>query len=190
MKKELEPVWTKEAIGAEIIKWLPHDAQYCYILVTLAVQKKCITEEEAVIVKKELDTYYADTISVAKNKNKYMMATFEKIGFIYTRVLWELIAQFPKHIQGDPENAEMIPDNESIMKKWEIPSIDYYTIISKLIDEGYISKRTHNKHLVYKIDFLKIDEDYKEYMANQEQPDEESVSFNEFMTTTKADDEE
>jgi len=167
MNKEItnEPVWTKEAIGAEIIKWLPHDAQYCYVLITLAVQKNLITEAEAAIAKKEIDDYYSDTIPTkSNNKNKYMMATFEKIGFIYTRVLWELISQFPKHIQGDPENAEFIPDNEAIMKKWDIPTIDYYAIISKLIDYEYISKRTENKHLVYKINFLKLEADYKEYL--------------------------
>lgn len=149
---------TKESIGIEIFKWMEKDQQYVYTLNAYALQKGIITEEEALIVKNELDDYYKN--KPTQEKNKYMLSAFEKIGFSNTKVLWELIVQFPTHSYGDINNGELIPDNEGIMKKWKIPSIDYYKIINILIDNEYLFKRNVEKKLIYKINFIKLKQDY------------------------------
>ena len=150
---------TKESIGTELIKWMDKDATYCYTLNAYALSKGLITEEEAVIVKNDLDDYYEKN-KPAQEKNKYMMTAFKKIGFTPTKILWELINQFPNKSFGDINNSELIPDNESIMKKWKIDSISFYDMISNLITAGYLSKRNVDKKLIYKINFLKLKRDY------------------------------
>lgn len=163
---ENETIWTREAMGQEIAKFVDVDPQYTYTLVALASHKGIISPEEAAIAKRDLDERYKGRMEQANGKKgKYMVATFRKVGFIRAKVLWELIGQFPRWVYGDPERAEFIPHGEDACKRLKIPTIDYYTIVGELIDLGYLTKRTEKKHLVYGIVMDKVLSDLEEYEA-------------------------
>lgn len=164
MTEKDDALWTREAMGQEIAKFIDVDPQYTYTLVALASHKGVISPEEAAVAKADLDDRYRDRMEAHNGaKGKYMVATFRKLGFIRAKVLWELIGQFPKYVYGRAENAEFIPHGDEAAKRLKIPTIDYYTIVGELIDFGYLSKRTENKHLVYGVLMEKILKDLEEY---------------------------
>lgn len=163
MKKE-ESMWTREAMGLEIAKFIDIDPQYTYTLVALASNKGIISPEEAKLAKQDLDDRYRDRLeAVGGTKGKYMVATFRKVGFIRAKVLWELIGQFPKRSFGDVESAEFIPNGDEAAKRLKIPTVDFYSIVGELIDLGYLTKRSDNRRLVYGIVMDKILDDLAEY---------------------------
>ena len=147
---------TKESIGKEMILWMPHDAQYCYTLNAYALQKGLITEPEAVEVKKQLDEYYKIEQPTEKPMNKYMMEVFKIHGFSYAKILWRIINQFPSHNTGPVRNMELIPDHNKIMKETKIDSVGYYKFVNGILKDGYLSKRTEDKRVIYKINFNKL----------------------------------
>ena len=147
---------TKESIGKEMFLWMPHDAQYCYTLNAYALQKGIITEAEAGEVKKELDDFYKVAQAADKPMNKYMLEVFKIHGFSYAKILWRIINQFPAHNTGPARNMELIPDHNKIIKETKIDSVGYYKIVNDILKDGYLSKRTEAKRVIYKIDFKKL----------------------------------
>lgn len=154
----------KHDIGLEIIKWLPHDRQYVYALNVWALHEQYITKEEAEQVKLSLDTYYKEDVQET-SKSKFMFAIFKKEGYIVTKVLFNLIDQYPKRCVGPLESCEMIPDNEKIMKDHKIPSIEYYKFINILADKKYIEKLKDKK--------IKINFSYIKEVAEQQEDDKD-----------------
>lgn len=151
----------KHDLGLELHRCMASgDRQMSYQIYLYLLKEKYITEDEAVIVKAELDKRFDEenqgTTPVA---NKVMVNIMKKIGFSETKVLWRLIEQFPHRAFGDITNSEFIPNNESIIKQTGIPSVSYYELISKIIERDYMSKRIEKKRLIYRINFHKIMED-------------------------------
>lgn len=146
----------RNKILKEILTWLEYDKQYVYTLNVYALQQGLITEQEALQVKETLDKHYSLTSNKQSKANKYMMKVFEEIGFSKTKVLWNLIDQFPKYIVGKPEDCTFIAHDESNIRKLKVSSIKYYNVINELEKLGYIKKKMINSKMTYKIDFLKI----------------------------------
>lgn len=152
---------TKEDIGLELQRWLAHDAPYCYTLVAYAHQEGVITEQECLAAKEELDKIYAHDKAVHENRGKFLITVFKQLGMTKTRVLWNLIEQFPNKFVGDPAEGWMRPDHEKIYKDLGITSIDYYSILADIQEYNYLEKKDENRKMYYKINFEKIMQDYE-----------------------------
>ena len=153
-KNKPEPIWTKEAIAREIYQFMDVDPVYALTLIPLALQKNLITQQEAEKAKKDLDGYYQDiarqTEEIKSTKNARMLEVFKVVGYSATKVLWQIIDQFPKRCTGNPNRFELKVNHEGIMKKTKIRSLDYYGYLAKLLEAGYISHNTGN---IYAINF-------------------------------------
>ena len=154
MKNKPEPIWTKESIAREIYQFMDVDPVYALTLIPLALQKDLITPDEATKAKKDLDGYYQEiarqTEEIKATKNKRMMEVFKVVGYSPTKVLWQIIDQFPKRCAGNPNRFELKINHEGIMKKTKIRSLDYYGYLAKLQDHDYIQKVDKN---IYSINF-------------------------------------
>lgn len=149
----------KQQVGLEISKFMATDKAYTYTVAFWAFQEGIIDGDEYTIVKNGLDEFYAkDEVEESKKKeaNKYMLKVLDVIGFTPTKILWRLIEQFPTRGVGDPANFELLPDNNKIIKDTNIPSVDYFTLIDKIISNGFMEKGKHDKKMTYKINFHKI----------------------------------
>jgi hypothetical protein len=149
----------KQQVGLEISKFMATDKQYTYTVAFWAYQEGIIDSDEYAIVKRELDGYYAkDEVEESKKKeaNRYMLKVLDVIGFTPTKILWRLIEQFPTRGVGDPANFELVPDNNKIIKDINIPSVDYFNLIEKIISNGFMEKGKYENKMTYKINFHKI----------------------------------
>lgn len=154
----------RKKVLEEMLAWIPHDPVYVYTLNVYALQQRWITSEESEQVKHVLDEHYKNDAELAakKNQNKYMMEIFKLIGFSNTKILWRLIEQFPKFIIGEPEDCTFVAHDDAIIKQTGLKSIDYYQIINKLVELGYIEKKKIGKYHCYKINFMFIKEKYEQ----------------------------
>lgn len=154
MKNKPEPIWTKESIAHEIYTFMDADPVYALTLIPLALQKNLITQQEAEKAKKDLDGYYQEiarqTEEIKATKNTRMMEVFKVVGYSPTKILWQMIDQFPKRCTGDPNRFELKVNHEAIMKKTKIRSIDYFNYLLKLQSADYIQKVDKN---IYSINF-------------------------------------
>lgn len=147
----------KQNVGLEISKFMATDKQYTYTVAFWSFQEGIINEDEYKIVKHELDEFYEKQENQSKKEaNKHMLKVLDVIGFTPTKILWRLIEQFPTRGKGDPADFILDPNNEKIIKDINIPSVDYYSLVNKIIDAGFLEKKTINKRMVYKINFDKI----------------------------------
>ena len=150
--KDNDVVWTKEAIGKEILIWRDRDPAYTLTLVPLALSQGLITEEEAALAKEDLDNYYkaiaADAERAKENKAAIFLRIFQDLGFSATKLLWRVVELYPSCFTGEPHQQLMKIPHERLLKQLKYRSTDYYSYLKHIESLGFMERIKGNTWFV------------------------------------------
>jgi len=133
-------IMTKQAIGEEIIRWLPHDEAYVSTLVVFAKENGLISESESIQARASISEYWAkrNPETIQPHRKELMVALFPVLGFSESRVFWRLVDQAPDRAD---KHGWFKPDAKNLEKFLNANKAQVFSIIHNLTSKGFIERK-------------------------------------------------